>query len=131
MATKKAAEQQEDTKETIFDRLNSGTDKLENIAKQIWLAGLGAYGRSFDEVQNRFEKMNDESQRLFEELVARGEQLQADAEKRLDEGKSDLDARIEKLKQYAKMPGKTAVNDQLDDINSKLDDINKEIKKKA
>ena len=31
-------------------------DKASEIAKNIWLAGLGAYGKAFDEAQGRLDK---------------------------------------------------------------------------
>jgi len=127
MATKKS-EVTAETKDRIFNKLS--TDKIEKLAKQIWLAGLGAYGRSFDEIQNRYEKINSESQKLFDELVARGEQLQANAEEKLQDGKSDLERRIEKLKSYTALPVNSQLNDQLSEVNRKLDSLNKDLKKR-
>lgn len=127
MATKKS-EATTETKDRIINKLS--TDKIEKLAKQIWLAGLGAYGRSFDEIQNRYEKMNSESQKLFDELVARGEKLQADAEEKLQDGKSDLERRIEKLKNYATLPVNSQLSDQLSEVNRKLDSLNKDLKKR-
>ncbi len=133
MATKKAevtkSEATSETKDSILNKLNS--EKIEKVAKQIWLAGLGAYGRSFDEIQNRYEKINTESQKMFDELVARGEKLQANAEDKLKEGKSDLEGRIEKLKGYAKLPVNSEVVDQLSEVNRNLDTLNKDVKKMA
>jgi len=139
MTTKKE-EATTDAKETQGRKLSA--DNIESMAKQIWLAGLGAYGRSFDEVQTRFEKMNTESQNLFEELVSRGEKLQSDAESKFKEGKVDVESRIEKLKKFAKRSGDSEVTDQISDVNRqlseqlnnvsrKLDTLNKEVKKRA
>ncbi len=128
MATKKA-EATTETNDSILNKLNS--EKIEKVAKQIWLAGLGAYGRSFDEIRNRYEKINTESQKMFDELVARGEKLQSATEDKLKEGKSDLEGRIEKLKSYATLPGNSEVVDQLSEVNRKLDTLNKDVKKMA
>lgn len=145
MATKKeeTSKQEKATtevKDTQSRKLSA--DNIERMAKQIWLAGLGAYGRSFDEVQTRFEKMNTDSQNLFEELVSRGEKLQSDTENKLKEGKDDVESRIEKLKKFVKRSGDSEVTDQISDVNRqlseqlndvsrKLDTLNKEVKKRA
>lgn len=126
MATKKVEATTEEN-ETIFTKLSA--EKIETIAKQIWLAGFGTYGRSFDEVQTRFEKMNANRQKLFDELVVRGEKLQADAESKFQEGKSDLESHIEKLKGHVTLPTGSDVADQFSDVNRKLDTLNKEVKK--
>ena len=118
-----------ETKDSILNKLNS--ERIEKVAKQIWLAGLGASGRSFAELPNRYEKINTESQKMFDELVARGEKVQANAEDKLKEGKSDLEERIEKLKGYATFPGNSKVVDQLSEVNRKLDTLNKDVKKMA
>jgi len=52
------------------------TEKTEEITRKIWLAGLGAYGQGLDNIQQGYEKMNDQARDFFEELVARGEKLE-------------------------------------------------------
>ena len=51
-------------------------DKNSDIARSIWLAGLGAYGRALDEAMNRYEQASKDTPKLFKELVKRGEQLE-------------------------------------------------------
>ncbi len=60
-------------------------NKTEEIGRRIWLAGLGAYGQSYDNVQNSVEKINNESRSYFEKLVARGEELENQTRKTLYE----------------------------------------------
>ena len=127
MATKKSAAKTEETKSRILELLN--TEKVEALTKKIWLAGLGAYGRSFDEVQERFDKANSDRKKFFDELVERGEKLQAVTEDRIKEGRSDLESRFDKLKGFAKSP--SSVSEQLDAVNSKLDALSKDVKKIA
>ncbi|MFT6710494.1 MAG: methylthioribose-1-phosphate isomerase, partial [Arenicella sp.] len=64
------------------------TDKAEAVAKNIWLAGLGAYSRSLnefserrDDIQSRVVTINSEGQKVFEDLVERGQAMQGEAEK--------------------------------------------------
>ena len=57
------------TKPTIKETVNNA----EEFARKIWLAGLGAYGKSVDEAQGRYEKISSEANKLFDDLVAKGE----------------------------------------------------------
>ncbi|PCI59059.1 MAG: hypothetical protein COB37_12175 [Kordiimonadales bacterium] len=47
-----------------------------DIARKVWLAGIGAYGRAIGDAQDAYAKMGKETTRVFEELVDRGEGLE-------------------------------------------------------
>ncbi len=47
-------------------------------ARKIWLAGVGAYGRAFDNARDQIGKLNEDASSYFEELVARGEKIESD-----------------------------------------------------
>ena len=53
----------------MSDDKSKASDKASEIAKNIWLAGLGAYGKAFDEAHDRLDKAAKEPPRLFKELV--------------------------------------------------------------
>lgn len=44
-----------------------------DIARKIWLAGVGAYGRMYAETAGALDKLSDQANETFEQLVARGE----------------------------------------------------------
>ncbi len=76
-----------------------------DVAKNIWLAGLGAYGRAFDEAQERYEQASKETPRLFTDLVEKGKSLESQARATIDDvaakGKgtaSSLEERINKMR---------------------------------
>jgi hypothetical protein len=58
--------------------------EAEDVARKIWLAGVGAYGRMFAEAQDRVEKAAGSAGDLFEQLVARGEALEDTVRERLE-----------------------------------------------
>jgi len=60
------------------------TADAEDVARKIWLAGVGAYGRMFAEAQDRVEKVTGSASDLFEQLVARGEALEDQVRERLE-----------------------------------------------
>jgi polyhydroxyalkanoate synthesis regulator phasin len=53
-------------------------DKAGEIAKNIWLAGVGAYGKAVEDAQGRLEKAM-EPPKLFRDLVKAGTALEEDA----------------------------------------------------
>jgi poly(hydroxyalkanoate) granule associated protein phasin len=82
-------------------------DKAGELARQIWLAGVGAYGQAFDETQEKVTKrvarVSEETTKLFDDLVSRGNDL----EQRLGElgtlGKMGAEVGAEKLRRSADM----------------------------
>ena len=54
------------------------TDKAGEIAKNIWLAGVGAYGKAVEDAQGRLEKAM-EPPKLFRDLVKAGSALEDEA----------------------------------------------------
>jgi poly(hydroxyalkanoate) granule-associated protein len=47
-----------------------------DIARKIWLAGVGAYGRMFTETQGAVEKLATSANEAFDQLVAKGEDVE-------------------------------------------------------
>jgi hypothetical protein len=65
-------------------------EKAQENARNVFLAGLGAYGKAFEEAQNQIEaaekRMNQRrknAEKLFNELVKRGEKVETEAKKRI------------------------------------------------
>lgn len=71
------------------------TDKASEMAKNIWLAGLGAYGRAFDEAVAQYGKVSKESSKMFDELVEKGRRLDGESHTKLTEAKNKTTATIE------------------------------------
>lgn len=88
-------------------RTKSPVDRAGDLARQIWLAGIGAYGQALDETQEqvtrRVAKVGKETTKLFDDLVSRGNDL----EQRLGElgalGKIGAEAGAKKLREGADM----------------------------
>lgn len=103
------------------------TEKASDIAKNIWLAGLGAYGKAFDEAQERYEKVSKDSSRMFDELVAKGKRLEGTTSNKLSKARastsSTLEERISKVRQSLGF-GQPSIEDlaaQIGELNEKLD----------
>lgn len=94
-----------------------------DIARKIWLAGVGAYGRILAETQGAVEKFAATANETFDELVAKGEEVEDSVRKSLakspqvekmtqametatskltsytDEQRAALEARLEKVRE--------------------------------
>ena len=64
--------------------------KAQENARNVFLAGLGFYGKAFEEAQNQIEEAQDrmkerreKAEDLFNDLVKRGEKVESQAKKRI------------------------------------------------
>lgn len=106
--------------------------EVSDMAKNIWLAGLGAYGRAFDEAQERYEQASKESPRLFNELVEKGRKLESHARTAIDDvaakGKgtaTSIEERINKVRANLGLGG-VSVED-FERLEKKVDALTKKI----
>jgi polyhydroxyalkanoate synthesis regulator phasin len=54
-----------------------------DIARKIWLAGVGAYGRAFTEAKDSAEKLAQGATEAFDQLVAKGEVIEDEVRDRI------------------------------------------------
>lgn len=85
----------------MSDDKSKVTDKASEIAKNIWLAGVGAYGRAVDEAQDRLEKAGVETPKLFKDLVKAGAKLEEEAREALSPtaARNSVEERINKVRE--------------------------------
>ena len=135
-----SADRLQDLQDLLQENLKGiNTDKAEAIAKNIWLAGLGAYARTFNEVaervddlQDRYESINSDGQKVFDELIERGEGMQQELEDTVQKGKANLEARVEEFKErfggglssFVDIPGR------LRDAAEKIEELSEKLQKK-
>ena len=114
--------------------LKNTIDKTEELARKIWLAGLGAYGHGLNNIHDGYEKMSDQTRRYFDDLVARGTKIESEAKSRLDktgdrfkEAGDKLKAKGEKLKKQGKELRKGGINMN---VSSRIDEIREKVSSK-
>jgi poly(hydroxyalkanoate) granule-associated protein len=112
---------------TNIEKVNHTIETAEEIARKIWLAGLGAYGKSFEEIQSQYEKLNSETTRLFEELVSKGQKLEAQTKEMLTVNKS-IDEGVENLRNKLGLDSSEA-DTKIDDLSQKVDALTKAVNK--
>lgn len=52
-------------------------EKATDVARRIWLAGVGAYGQAVDDAQETVNRVTKETGHMFEELVSKGVALES------------------------------------------------------
>ncbi|MFQ3199756.1 MAG: hypothetical protein ACI9SK_000464 [Zhongshania sp.] len=119
-----------DSKKSLQD-LKDVTNQASELAKSIWLAGLGAYGRAYDEAHDRYEKASKETPRLFTDLVDKGSRLENQAREKLGEvtsiGKTvSIEERISKMRASLGF-GHSASADDIQRLEKKLDALSKKV----
>jgi len=78
------------------DGLLEGSEKK---LKQIWLAGMGAYGVSVETLQNKVGEIKADRQEVFDQLVERGALMQDETNQKLSQKIEAVEGRIDKIKQ--------------------------------
>jgi poly(hydroxyalkanoate) granule-associated protein len=112
---------------TNLERVNKTIDSAEEVARKIWLAGLGAYSKSFEEMQNQYEKINNETTRLFDELVAKGANLEASTKETLKE-KTAVEKRVEDVRKKLGLDS-SKTESKIDELSKKVDALTKSVNK--
>jgi polyhydroxyalkanoate synthesis regulator phasin len=116
----------------MSDEKNKVTDKASEIAKNIWLAGVGAYGRAVDEAQGRLERAM-EPPKLFRELVKAGSALEEDARSALEvsaAAKSSVEQRINRVRENFHMQRPARIED-IAALQKKVDSLSRKVDKLA
>jgi polyhydroxyalkanoate synthesis regulator phasin len=112
------------------DKKSKVSDKASEIARNIWLAGLGAYGKAFDEAQKGEEQSGRNrdraTSRLFQDLVEKGSELEGDARETLEEIRdthtSAVEARIRKVRENFNLSKFTRDND-VTELKARIDEL--------
>jgi hypothetical protein len=114
---------------TMSDDKGKVTDKAGEIAKNIWLAGVGAYGKATGEAQERLEKAGVETPKLFKDLVKAGAALEEEARENVNSlraASSSVEERINRVRENFSLnrPGRV---DDMASLHAKIDLISNKI----
>ena len=110
----------------MSDDKSKVTDKAGEIAKNIWLAGVGAYGKAVDEAQGRLEKAASEPPKLFRDLVRAGTQLEEEAQEARAAAKSSVEERIHRVRENFHMQRPARIED-IASLHKKVDRLNRKL----
>ena len=114
----------------MADEKSKVTDKASEIAKNIWLAGVGAYGKAVEEAQGRLEKAM-EPPKLFRDLVKAGTALEEDARESTLAARHTVEERINRVRENfhnqrpARIEDLMALHKKVDQLTRKVDQLSK------
>ena len=113
----------------MSDEKGKVTDKASEIAKNIWLAGVGAYGKATGEAQERLEKAGVETPKLFKDLVKAGAALEDEAREAASAQRSasaSVEERINRVRENFSL-NRLSRADDLASLHAKIDLLSKKI----
>ena len=121
-----------------IDMIKEKAATAEEMARKVWLAGLGAYGKGYEEVLGRFEALSTDSNKLFDELVVKGEKLETEGKGKVNEvtskvaAKTDIETRIETVRTKLGLNStNTDSADKIEELNAKIDALTTAVAKLA
>lgn len=108
----------------------------EEMARKVWLAGLGAYTKAYEETKGRIETLSTDSNKLFTDLVAQGEKLETEGKAKFSEvktnvaAKTEIEARIETVRTKLGLKSSDAEL-KIEELNAKVDALTDAVAKLA
>ena len=99
--------------------------KAGEIARNIWLAGVGAYGRAVEEAQGRLEKAM-EPPKLFRELVKIGATLEEEARETTEAARHSVEERINRVRENFQNQRPARTEDLLK-LSRKVDQLSRKV----
>jgi polyhydroxyalkanoate synthesis regulator phasin len=119
-----------------IDMIKEKAATAEEMARKVWLAGLGAYGKGYEEVISRFEALSTDSNKLFDELVVKGEKLETKGKGKVKEvtnkvaAKTEIESRIETVRTKLGL-NNTDSETKIETLNTKIDALTSAVAKLA
>lgn len=114
--------------------VKNAIDKTEELARKIWLAGLGAYGHGLNNLQDGYDKMNDQTRHFFDGLVEQGTKIESEAKSTIDKTGEKIKEQGQKLKEQGeklKEQGKTLRKDGINlNVSARVEEIREKVASK-
>jgi polyhydroxyalkanoate synthesis regulator phasin len=119
-----------------IDMIKEKAATAEDMARKVWLAGIGAYGKGYEEVKGRFEALSTDSNKLFDELVVKGEKLETEGKGRVKDvtnkvaAKTEIETRIETVRTKLGF-NSTDSDNKIEELSNKIDALTAAVAKLA
>ncbi|MFT4924470.1 MAG: polyhydroxyalkanoate synthesis regulator phasin [Phenylobacterium sp.] len=97
---------------------DKATDKVGKFARNVWLAGLGAYGRSTETITKQLDKTYEESNQLFNELVSKGSEIQATIDEKIKD--NVFERKVDEVREKLGL-NQSVSEQQIDELTAKVD----------
>ena len=119
-----------------IEMIKQNAANAEEMARKVWLAGIGAYGKGYEEVKGRFETLSTDSNKLFAELVDKGEKLETEGKGKVQEIKTkvaenaEIETRIETVRTKLGL-NNTDADQKIEELSAKIDALTAAVAKLA
>lgn len=119
-----------------IDMIKEKAATAEDMARKVWLAGLGAYGKGYEEVKGRIEALSSDSNKLFDELVVKGEKLESEGKDKVKEvtnkvaAETEIESRIETVRTKLGL-NSTDSDKKIEELSDKIDALTAAVAKLA
>jgi hypothetical protein len=119
-----------------IDMIKEKATVAQETAHKVFLAGLGAYGKSVEEAKGRFENLSHDSNLMFADLVKKGESLETEGKNKLVEAKSKVAAKADLSNRVVALRAKLGLDQsesdlKIEELNAKIDALTKAVAKLA
>ncbi len=119
---------------TNLEKIKETATTTEEMARKVWLAGLGAYGKGYDELTGRMETISNESNKLFEELVAKGQKLEEEGREKAKSMTDDVKTRTKFDAGFSSILSTFGLKDteteqKLEELSAKIDALTDTVSK--
>jgi poly(hydroxyalkanoate) granule-associated protein len=104
------------------------TEGLE-IARKIWLAGVGAYGRVYQEAAGRVEKVTGAANEMFDQLVEKGEQVEDLVRSSIS--KNETAGKVTEYVEKTTAQVKAASETRMNDLEERFETVRKTVMEKV
>ncbi|MEM1139810.1 MAG: phasin family protein [Pseudomonadota bacterium] len=126
-------------------KVETAAEDDADVARKIWLAGIGAYGRAFSEAQGQLTKVNEEAAKFFDDLVDRGQQMEDEVRDRLasnervvktletvgdfsEKQRSTFETRMDRMREMVGAPfGFMSVGQRLEQLTQHIEDLSHDV----
>ncbi len=98
---------------------------IENLGRQAWLAGLGAYGTGWDFAIEKFDSSFEKGNKLINELISTGEKVEDKLQSKFDNKIPTMDFFENRLTEVKNKLGlnKVPQMDRVEELTAKVDNL--------
>ena len=119
-----------------IDMIKEKAASAEEMARKVWLAGLGAYGKGYEEAKGRLETLSTDSNKVFADLVKKGESLETEGKSKFEEAKTKVTAKADVNNRVVALRSKLGLDKneadlKIEELNAKIDALTKAVAKLA
>jgi len=99
----------------------STKDTVQKFARNVWLAGLGAYGKGAQSISESIDKAYVESNQLFNDLVVKGSEIQSRLESKLKE-QTAFELKVDQVRKKLGL-NQDVTEEQIEALSAKVESL--------